>query len=187
MNTTHFNLLGYLIFFEVLITPISMAQVPQKLSNPDIGPAVYGILEIPQTPGPHPAVVILHGSNGWLPAFDFIAKDFADSGFVALTIDYYAETGIDTGKVDKLNKWPYWQGMVRNAVDFLQEHSSSYDCPVGLIGYSRGAFLAVSVASSIPEVRAVVDFYGGGGGGTEPLESEVKHFPPLLILHGEAD
>lgn len=183
----HFKFLVFLIFFAVLNTHFSMGQVPQKLSKPDIIPAVYGVLEIPQTPGPHPAVVILHGSNGWFPVYDSLAKVFADSGFVALTIDYYAETGIDTGQVDKLSKWPHWQAMIRHAVDFLQGHPSSYGRPVGLIGYSRGAFLAVSVASSIPKVRAVVDFYGGGGGGTEPIESEVKHFPPLLILHGEAD
>jgi len=55
------------------------------------------------------------------------------------------------------------------------------------VGYSRGAFLAVSVASSVPAVRAVVDYFGGGGGGTESLEQEVEGFPPLLILHGDAD
>ena len=179
--------LSFLISFIVLNSHFSIGQVPQKLSKPDIVPAVYGILEIPQTPGPHPAVILLHGSNGWLPVYDSLAKVFADSGFTALTVDYFAETGIDTGQVDKLSKWPNWQAMVHNAVDFLQEHSSSYDCPIGLIGYSRGAFLAVSVASSIPEVRAVVDFYGGGGGGTVSLESEAKNFPPLLILHGQAD
>ena len=61
------------------------------------------------------------------------------------------------------------------------------DGPVGLIGYSRGAFLAVSVAGSTPGVEAVVDFYGGGGGGTDTLEDEVRAFPPVLILHGDAD
>jgi carboxymethylenebutenolidase len=148
---------------------------------------VYGVLEIPHTPGPHPAVVILSGSAGWRPEYASIAKVFADSGFVSLAIDYYAETGRDTRQVDKLTKWPQWQATVRNAVAFLKTQPSSYGCPVGLIGYSRGAFLAVSVASSIPEVKAVVDFFGGGGSGKDPLESEVIHFPPLLILHGEAD
>lgn len=53
-------------------------------------------------------------------------------------------------------------------------------------GYSLGAFLAVSVASGLPGVRAVV-YFGGGGHGTQSLEDEVRNLPPLLILHGEAD
>jgi dienelactone hydrolase len=50
------------------------------------------------------------------------------------------------------------------------------------VGYSRGAFLAVSVASSIPKVAAVVDFYGGGPAGSG--DEKDWRFPPLLILHG---
>ena len=58
---------------------------------------------------------------------------------------------------------------------------------IALVGYSRGAFLAVSVAATIPEVHGVVDYFGGGGGGTLPLNEEVMGLPPLLILHGEKD
>ena len=57
---------------------------------------------------------------------------------------------------------------------------------IGLVGYSWGAFLAVSVASSVPTVRAVVDFYGGGSD-ADPADEQVPRFPPLLFLHGEAD
>jgi carboxymethylenebutenolidase len=32
----------------------------------------------------------------------------------------------------------------------------------------------------------VVDFYGGGSD-EDPAEARIPHFPPLLILHGEAD
>jgi dienelactone hydrolase len=91
------------------------------------------------------------------------------------------------GAADKLQKWPRWQASVRSAVAYLQALPSVSGRPVGLVGYSRGAFLAVSVAASVPAVAAVVDYFGGGGGGTDSLEQEVQHFPPLLILHGEAD
>jgi len=86
-----------------------------------------------------------------------------------------------------LTKWPAWQAAVRNAVAYLETLPAVSHRPVGLVGYSRGAFLAVSVAASVPAVSAVVDFFGGGGGGTDSLDKEVRRFPPLLILHGEAD
>ena len=45
----------------------------------------------------------------------------------------------------------------------------------------------MSVASTVQGVGAVVDFFGGGSSKKEVLEAEVRQFPPLLILHGEAD
>lgn len=32
-----------------------------------------------------------------------------------------------------------------------------------------------------------MDFFGGGGAGNTSLDDQVRHFPPLLILHGDAD
>jgi dienelactone hydrolase len=181
------KIVGLLICLPFFIAQFGNSQESQILSKPDIVPAVHGVLEKPQTPGTYPAVIILYGSSGWRPQYISLAKEIADSGFVVLVLDYYAETGKDTGQTDILLKWPQWQAMIRSAVAFLQEDSSSFKRPVGLIGYSLGAFLAVSTASSIPEVRAVVDYFGGGSSEKDTLEAEVRNFPPLLILHGEED
>jgi carboxymethylenebutenolidase len=133
-------------------------------------------------------VIILPGAAGWRPLYGELARLLADSGFVTLALDYYAESGpAAIGSEDKLRKWPEWQATVRNAVAYLRALPSVSGRPVGLVGYSRGAFLAVSLASSMPGVAAVVDYFGGGGGGTEPLVQEVRHMPPLLILHGADD
>jgi dienelactone hydrolase len=105
---------------------------------------------------------------------------------VTLALDYYAETGgAPAGSSERLEKWPHWKATVRNAADHLRGLPSVSGQPVGLVGFSRGAFLAVSVASSVAGVQAVVDFYGGGG--TDSLQQEVRGFPALLILHGDAD
>lgn len=79
------------------------------------------------------------------------------------------------------------EGTVRSAVEYFRGLPTVANRPVGLVGYSCGAFLAVSTAFSVSRVRAGVDFFGGGGGGTDSLEQEVRGFPPLLILHGDAD
>jgi dienelactone hydrolase len=154
----------------------------------ELSPGVWGLLELPRGPGPHPAVVLLHGSVGWRPEYVDIARSLAHSGFAALALDYYAGVGpAAIGSSEKLQKWSAYRAAVRRAVAYLRSLPEVGDRPIGLVGYSRGAFLAVSVASSIPDVRAVVDYYGGGGGGTDSLAQEVRGFPPLLILHGEAD
>jgi len=55
---------------------------------------------------------------------------------------------------------------------------------VGLVGFSLGAYLALSVAAVDQRVKAVVDFFGG-------FPKEMKFFMrrlcPTLILHGDAD
>ena len=134
-----------------------------------------------------PGVIRLHGASGWRPALAALASAVADSGFVTLTLDYYAEAGPAPRGAARLEKWPAYQDAVRRAVAYMESLTAVSGQPIGLVGFSRGAFLAVSVASSLPSVGAVVDFYGGGGAGTESIEDEAKGFPALLIIHGEDD
>lgn len=159
---------------------------PHQLTGAGVSPAVWGVLELPQTPGPHEAVILLPGSYGWRPDYARFARTFADSGFVALAIDYYAESGRGGSHAEASRNWPVWQATVRNAVAYLDTLPQVSGRHIGLVGYSRGAFLAISVAGSEPAVRAVVDFYGGGSD-SDPAEDQIPGFPPLLILHGEAD
>ncbi len=182
------RMLGCWIWLLSATAIVATAQEPERLSGPDISPAVWGVIQTPRLPGTHPGVIILPGAAGWRPIYADAARTLAESGFVALALDYYAETGpAAVGSQEKLAKWPKWQAAVRNAAAYLQELPSVAGRNIGLVGYSRGAFLAVSVAASMPAVSAVVDFFGGGGGGPDPLDAEVRNFPPLLILHGEAD
>ena len=179
--------LSFLVFLFSRVVP-GFCQEPERLSGPEVSPAVWGVLQTPRTPGTHAGVILLPGAAGWRPVYADLAGVFADSGFVTLALDYHAETGsAAVGSAEKLQKWPRWQATVRNAVAYLQALPSVSGRAVGVVGYSRGAFLAVSVASSVPAIGAVVDYFGGGGGGTESLEQEARSFPPLLILHGDAD
>lgn len=164
------------------------AQQPMRLTKPEVSPSVWGCLITPKDPGPHAAVVLLHGSSGWRPEYVDIARRFADADFIALVLDYYAETGgAEIGSEEKLKNWESWRQTLQAAVGYLQGMPSVAGDRIALVGYSRGAFLAVSVAGSLPAVKAVVDFYGGGGGGTLTLDQEVRGLPPLLIVHGERD
>lgn len=162
------------------------AQQPYRLT--DVAPAVWGVLVTPRALGTHPGVILLPGSSGWKPTYADLARRLSESGFVVLALDYYAETGpATTGATDRADKWLRWQQTVRNTIAYLHTLPSVSDRPIGLVGYSQGAFLAVSVASSTPTVRAVVAFFGGGGSINDSLEQEAQGFPALLILHGEAD
>ena len=175
-----------IICLSILVTTSGISQESRLLSKAGLLPEIHGVIEKPSTPGIHPAVIILYGHQGWRPIYAKIAKDLADSGFVALALDYYAYKENNTVMAGDDENWPRWQSSVRNAVTFLMEDTSVKES-VGLLGYSLGSMLAVSVASSIPEVKGVADYFGGGSTDRVELQSQVKNFPPLLILHGEED
>lgn len=176
-----------LTFLVLAFLHTANGQEPQRLSGPDISPAVWGVLELPHAPGPHAGVIILHGSFGWRPTYAQFARALADSGFVALAINYFAETGRDTVPEQRLQMRPLWQAAIRSAAGYLRAQPFVISDSLGLVGFSRGAFLAVSVASSIPGIKAVVDYFGGIDTSRQSLEVQVRDFPPLLILHGNAD
>jgi len=164
----------------------SGVPTPHRLTGSGVSPAVWGIVELPQTPGPHPAVLLLPGSYGWRPDYARFARSFADSGFVALAIDYYAEAGRGIVPSAGNGNWSAWQTTVRNAVNYLAAMPAVAGRPIGVVGYSRGAFLAISVAASTPAIKAIVDLYGAGSD-ADPPEELIPQVPPILILHGEAD
>ena len=94
-----------ILCLSFLIASSGIGQEPQLLTKPGLLPELYGVLEKPDAPGTHPAVVILYGHQGWRPIYANIAKDLADSGFVALALDYYAYQGDDSGETGDLAVW----------------------------------------------------------------------------------
>jgi carboxymethylenebutenolidase len=156
------------------------------LSNVGVSPAVRGVVCAPRAAAATPGVILLTGSSGWNTTYAEIASWLAEAGFTALALDYLAETGCEPSPEEEARHWPAWEATVRNAVAFLQEGHRQRR-RVGLVGYSLGAYLAVSVASDLPDVKAVVDFFGGGGRGSKSLEDQVRNLPSLLILHGDRD
>jgi carboxymethylenebutenolidase len=55
---------------------------------------------------------------------------------------------------------------------------------IGLLGFSLGGYIAAATALRDDRVAALAVLYGGV---PDAMTSDVKHLPPLLELHGEAD
>ena len=79
-------------------------------------------------------MILLPGSAGWRPDYARFAKAFADSGFVALAIDYYGDTGRGDARAEEMRRWPEWQASIRNAITFLEEVPSVAGKPIALVG-----------------------------------------------------
>jgi carboxymethylenebutenolidase len=72
--------------------------------------------------------------------------------------------------------------MLNQFIDLLSVEYPSHR--VGLVGYSLGASVALLAASRGVRVAAIADWYGSLPDEAIP---DLRHVPPVLILHGAED
>jgi dienelactone hydrolase len=145
----------------------------------------------PGAAGRHPAILLLHGSEGMCDAliYQCIAKDLARQGYVALIAHYFERTGTKRIEPKDIRKnkelFDAWMETVRRAVLHAAKLPEVDRRRIGLLGFSLGAYLslAVAVQTDVP-VAAVVDLFGGL---PEGLEENAVKLPPVLIVHGAKD
>jgi dienelactone hydrolase len=107
-----------------------------------------GFLYYPAEGGPFPGVIILGGSEGGLN--EWYARAFASNGFAALTLAYFRYPNLP----DELIEIPleYFD----RAADWMKNHTKVKTGHLGLLGGSKGAELALLVASKNKSFQAVV-------------------------------
>ena len=145
----------------------------------------------PKAPGKYPAVVVLHGAGGMRPegfgwAFREYAKHLARQGYVTHVIHYFDRTGHEVVLDPKVMREHFaaWMETVADGVTHLSKQPNVDPKRIGLLGFSLGAYLSLSLATLDERVRAVVEYFGGL---PEDLAKGLKRMPPTLILHGDAD
>jgi dienelactone hydrolase len=161
-----------------------------------------GVLLRPAGPGPHPAVVLLHGCAGLFRADgQLFARDrqwaaaLRDQGHVVLLPDSYGPRGVDevcTRRERPVRATRERPRDAHGALAFLRGLPGVHPDRVGLLGWSNGGTAVLRTvtpdapgrpAGAAPGYRAAVAFYPGCGGHGEGWRTTV----PLLILAGGRD
>ncbi len=163
--------------------PISQSQLTLESG----GKAIRVDLFLPASDGQRfPAVIGLHGSGGSAERMAEPAVLLATQGFAVYVLHYFGRTGT-TAAADKatiVRHFFPWAKTVWDTVGFVAQQPQVDPRRIGLLGFSLGAYLALSVAAVDPRIQAVAEFFGG-------LPKELKFFMrrlcPTLILHGDAD
>jgi carboxymethylenebutenolidase len=138
---------------------------------------------------PRPAALLLHGAGGFdgqIAAYDHYASELAQNGIDAYLVYYYSaadQQGMRQGEEVFQNRYVAWAKMVGDLADSLKKNKDS-NGKIGLVGFSNGAILASGAGAIDRNISAAVIYYGGAPWSTL---GSVDHFPPLLILHGDAD
>jgi carboxymethylenebutenolidase len=152
-----------------------------------------------------PALVLLHGTDGPEPEKELLhaaARRFAARGYRVLLVHYFDRTSGGKDARDLFKKCLHgtatkeqaaacrarfreWRATVCDAVAYARTRPGVDGRRVGLVGFSLGAYLALSVAADESlRIAAVVEFFGG-----LPRETRetLKRLPPVLGFHGDAD
>ncbi|MFZ0661244.1 MAG: dienelactone hydrolase family protein [Acidobacteriaceae bacterium] len=148
-----------------LAAPAVFAAVhSQPVSYPSGGETVHGILYTPSTPGPHPAIVVIHEWWGLVPWVKEQAADLSAQGYVTLAVDLYrGKTATDPETAHELMRGlPQDRGVhdLVAAVNYLKTLRSVDPNRLGAVGWCMGGTYAAQLAVADPGLRAVAINYG---------------------------
>jgi dienelactone hydrolase len=142
----------------------------------------------PREAGKYPAIVILHGAGGMDIGgreFRAFARELARRGYVAHIVHYFDQSGTRRADTPTIGRsFSSWMVTIGDALTSLSKQENVDPRRIGLLGFSLGSYLSLSVASQDRRVSAVVEYFGGL---PELFARNLKRFPPTLILHGDAD
>ena len=167
-----------------------MHRDPLKTS--EIDPNVLrggGYLALPDAPGPHPGVVIIHEAFGLNENIKEITGRFAEQGYAALAVDLFAGrnkavcmarymAGMLGGSVNR-----YGIADLKNALTHLAGLPNVDPERIGAIGFCMGGGFAIAWACTDNRLKAIAPFYGAN---PRPLDA-VERACPVVGSYPEKD
>jgi carboxymethylenebutenolidase len=140
------------------------------------------------------AVLLLPGTRGFDPkpvAYQRYASALTAKGIDAYFVSYQtaadahvlATSSRDQREAFDAARFGGWAQRTSAVITSILARPESSG-RIGLLGFSLGGYVAAATAALDERVAALAVLYGGL---PQAMLSEVKHLPPLLELHGEAD
>jgi dienelactone hydrolase len=148
----------------------------------------------PKSGSSHLAVLLAHGGGG--PQGDWrksgILEALTTAGFSVFVPHFFDGPGEWSPSV-KPQMFLAYIRTLNDATRYIASQTEIRNKGVGVVGFSLGGYLALALAEEershppplrSPEIKAVVEFFGGMPGFAE---ERFTTMPPVLILHGEDD
>ena len=138
--------------------------------------------------GKLPGVLVIHENRGLNPHIEDITRRLALDNFIAFAPDALTPLGGYPGDEDKARTLFATLDQKKSLEDFVAATTflkSREDCTgkLGVVGFCYGGGMAHTLATRLPELNAVVPFYGNH----PPAEDAAKVKAPLLIHFAGVD
>jgi len=162
---------------EGLAGTVKTESVTFKSGVENIG----GYLALPDSPGRHPGLVVIHewwGLNEWVKEQ---TRAFAENGYVALAVDLYrGKVAAGPGEAHELARGLPQDRALRDmkaAFDYLAARGDVDRNKIGSVGWCMGGGYSLDLALNEPRLAACVINYGHLV--TDPDEIRKIHAPTL--------
>lgn len=165
--------------------------MPELLSYREGGDAFDAFLVHPDTPGPHPAVLLCHAWSGRKDFEEDRARELASLGYAGAAIDLY---GVGRRATDRASASALMGELVGDPAMLRRRLQAAFDAVraaggidpdrMAAIGYCFGGTCALLMARMGLPLRGVVSFHGLLKVG-EPLDTRPQ--ARMLVLHGQDD
>lgn len=156
---------------------------------------------LPNTPGPHAGVIVIHDGGGYGEHAIGVAEELAAAGHAALAIDLFSRAAPPPNPTNPellafLRSVPDAQIVadVQVAIDFLAADPAVAGSPIGLIGYCWGGASTFLASRHCRGLAAAVSFYGelrtealNALHPEHPVDAVAARRCPVLALFGELD
>lgn len=187
---------------ELALTPVPGAQSPLSvpIGHPSVnavditlasqGDEITAYLAQPAESGTYPGVLVCHENRGLTAHIRDVARRFAQAGYVAIAPDLLSrEGGTDNLDRDQIPGLLSNAGAERHIADFsaafayLQDLDTVAGERIGMTGYCFGGGVTWDVATTIPDLKAAVPFYGRG-----PALAQVANIQAAVLgVYAEQD
>jgi carboxymethylenebutenolidase len=143
-----------------------------------------GYLAMPaNAKGKLPAILVVHENRGLNPHIEDIARRLALEGFIAFAPDALFPLGGYPGDEDKARELFPKLDQAKTRADFVAAAQLLKTLPqangkVGVVGFCWGGGMANYLATQLPELAAIVPFYGA-----QPAAAEVAKIRSPLLIH----
>lgn len=172
----------------VLLVPLLTASgsettIPATATTP----ALPAHLARPATMAPSPAIVVLHGCEGYRTRYAAIADGLAKAGYVAVAIDTLAPRGVKNACSERSGS-RIEADDARATLAWLRAQSFVDPTRLALLGYSMGAIATLDIADPFHAepapagLRAAVAYYPACRN-----RHAANAVVPIQILDGSAD
>ena len=125
----------------------SPTPLPAGCTN--VSAPFIGTICVPSTPGRHPAMLLLGGSEGG-NSMAGMAGRFAAQGYVAASVAYFGLPGLPKYLVNVPVE------TIGRALRAVAARKDVNPAEIGILGGSKGGELALLAASTYPQIKAVV-------------------------------
>ena len=145
----HDNMAKEIGIAPVCNTVIERCFLATNVKRNLINDEIIGTLFTPPGDGPFPAVIIMYGGTKRRQLFEDAAAIFANNGFVALNLAYFAVEGLPENYTDEDIRIEYFE----RAVQYLTSLKCVKSDAIGVYGQSMGGVISLAMANFLPQIK----------------------------------